>query len=181
MAYLLRLPWLPRAIVAVAATVLVSVVGAAGAQGTVYIVTGPLTAPTTAAAGQPFQVEGAGFAPGGSVSITIESRPLLLATVGADARGAFATTVTVPTTFPPGQHTLRATGPDPAGLTRVLSAPITVAAPITVTEPAPVPPEPAPVLPVTGSTVLPLAFLAVAALVAGTAMLLVRRRRAETT
>ncbi len=76
-------------------------------------------------AGGTVQVTGTGFAPGTDVRITIESTPVLLATVTADVNGAFVADVKIPNGFS-GQHTLIATGTDPQGSVRVLESPITV-------------------------------------------------------
>jgi len=71
--------------------------------------------------GVPTTVSGAGFAPGVDVVITVESAPVHLATVPADAAGAISTTVTIPTDLPAGTHTLMATGMTADGGTLVLS------------------------------------------------------------
>ncbi|WP_062137352.1 glycoside hydrolase [Demequina aestuarii] len=47
---------------------------------------------------------GSGFMPGGDIVIELHSEPMLLATVQADATGAFSTTVTIPTDAPVGEH-----------------------------------------------------------------------------
>jgi hypothetical protein len=72
-------------------------------------------------------VSGDGFAPNSQVLITIESDPVLLATVTTDASGAFETQVTIPAGFS-GAHRIVATGTDPAGSVRVLASAITVQA-----------------------------------------------------
>ncbi len=78
--------------------------------------------------GEAVSVAGSGFAPGSDVRITIESEPRLLATVTAGGSGAVSTTVTIPADMPPGDHTLKATGPSPLGGTVVLSRSISVGA-----------------------------------------------------
>jgi hypothetical protein len=71
--------------------------------------------------GVPTTVSGDGFAPGVNVDITVESAPIQLKTVAADATGAISTTVTIPTDLPAGTHTLKATGATIDGGTLVLS------------------------------------------------------------
>lgn len=165
-----RFPFVPRVIVALMSGLLVLVVGAtfAAAQSSEPVSTGPLTAPEASggvSAGDVIVVSGAGFSPGGSIDITIESTPILLKTVAADATGAFTTTVTIPSGLAPGGHTLKATGPDPAGGLRVLSIAVTAAGP-------------GGTLVRTGNEVVPLAAVGVAAVAAGAGTLLLRRRRA---
>jgi len=55
-------------------------------------------------------VEGGGFWPGESVELVLHSTPVTIATVTANAAGGFATTAAVPSSVPPGAHTLVATG-----------------------------------------------------------------------
>jgi LPXTG-motif cell wall-anchored protein len=76
--------------------------------------------------GDSVTVSGCGFKSGSSVSIDLLSTPVHLATVTADANGGINATVTIPKTTPSGQHTLEATGVDPAGKPLVLSASITI-------------------------------------------------------
>lgn len=162
-----RFPFVPRAIVALMSIVLLSVVGVtlASAQDSEPVSTGTLTVvgDNAVAPGEEVELRGAGYAPGGSIAITIESEPRLLATVQADAAGAFRATVTIPTDITAGEHTLKATGPDASGGLRVLSADITVIG----------------ALPRTGSDAAALTLAGLAAVSAGAAtVIFVRRRRA---
>ncbi len=81
---------------------------------------------STPGVGQQISVAGSGFAPGANVVITFESTPVTLATVAADAGGAFSTVVTIPSNATPGVHTIKATGAGAGGGTLVLSAQVTV-------------------------------------------------------
>lgn len=172
-----RLPFLPRALVALMSGVLLLLLGAthAWAQSSEPVSTGALQ--STIDAGEEVQpgteiaLSGSGFAPGAQIDIVIESDPIHLGTVSTDATGYFEATVTIPTTgLSAGDHTLKATGPGPAGGLRVLSIPIEVAG-------SPVAASPAPYgLPVTGLVVLPFAAFGLAAVVGG-AFLVQRSRR----
>ena len=167
-----RFPFIPRLLVATMSVLLVSVVGAtfATAQSSEPVSTGPLTAPAATdglESGESVRVSGAGYAPGASVDITIESTPTLLKTVTTDATGSFSTTVVIPATFPGGQHTLKATGADPAGGLRVLSLAVAVAGDAAGSG-----------LPRTGTDTFPLVGVAVAGIAVGAAILIVRRRQA---
>lgn len=55
-------------------------------------------------------VEGGGFYPGESVELVVHSTPVTIATVTANAAGGFATTAAIPSSVPPGAHTLVAMG-----------------------------------------------------------------------
>lgn len=165
-----QFPFVPRLVVAVMSALLVSVVGMtfALAQSSEPVSTGPLTAPAAedgVSAGDVIEVSGSGYAPGGSVDITIESDPILLKTIRTDAAGAFVTTVTIPAGIPAGVHTLKATGPDPAGGLRVLSMSVTVTGE-----------SGGGVIPRTGGDIAALAGIGAAALLAGGGVLVARRR-----
>lgn len=67
-----------------------------------------------------------GFKPDSTVTITLESDPVLLATVTAAANGVVETTVTIPSDTPPGTHTLVVRGVDRDDVAKVVSFPITV-------------------------------------------------------
>lgn len=129
---LTRHPAVPRLLVGVMFAVLAMVVGAtiAFAQASEPVSTGPLRPvdlPDVVEGETTTTVRGSGYAPGGQIDITIESDPVHLATVTADAAGSFEARVTIPAGLPAGAHTLKATGPDPAGGLRVLSTPVEVA------------------------------------------------------
>lgn len=92
-----------------------------------YDPAGPLpVSDTTPEPGDPVTVSGSGFDPGSEVKVTIESDPVLLATVTATASGSFSVDVTIPSSFT-GVHTLEATGIAPDGSVRVLATQITIA------------------------------------------------------
>ncbi|MGH8925130.1 MAG: hypothetical protein ACRDWA_10910 [Acidimicrobiia bacterium] len=113
--------------------------------------------------GDEVEVSGSGFAPGSEVVLTIESEPVMLATVTANSGGSFSSIVTVPSNVAAGQHTISATGIDPSGAPRVLAAQVSVGGS----------------LPFTG---LPLDWVVVGAVVLltlGAAMLAMRGRLSE--
>ena len=66
------------------------------------------------------------FAAGTTVTITLSSDPVTLATVTTDSSGLFSTSVTIPEGTSPGLHTLSATGTGANGSTVVLSTQIEV-------------------------------------------------------
>lgn len=61
-------------------------------------------------AGGTLGLTGAGFAPGETVRIELQSDPVLLNSVEADGNGAFQSTVTIPSDTPPGPHDIVAVG-----------------------------------------------------------------------
>jgi putative Ig domain-containing protein/immunoglobulin I-set domain protein len=79
--------------------------------------------------GQILHVFGAGYHPGAPIRIGFYSSPVQVGTATADATGAFTATITIPKTAAFGSHTLVATGVDPAGAARYLSAHTTVVPP----------------------------------------------------
>lgn len=83
---------------------------------------------TTTAAGSTFTIHLTGFKPGAPVDVVIHSTPLDLGTFTADAAGAVTATLTLPSSFPAGAHTITASGVNPAGAPLILSAPLTVTA-----------------------------------------------------
>ena len=70
----------------------------------------PVVALSTTAVlpGGSLSVQGAFFTPTGSVELSLHSAPVFLARVQADADGAFAAVVTIPSGTPAGAHTLEA-------------------------------------------------------------------------
>lgn len=179
-----RLPFVPRALVALMSCVLVLLLGMthAWAQSSEPVSTGTLESSVDPGGvvepGDVVTMSGSGFAPGARIDIVLNSDPIHLATVEADATGFFEVTVPLPAGgLPAGRHTLTATGPDPSGGLRVLSVPVVVAS-----DPAPDDPASDATaarvagLPVTGSPVLPLAALGALAVAVGSA-LVVRQRR----
>ncbi|HEX5203130.1 MAG TPA: hypothetical protein VFW27_24645 [Actinoplanes sp.] len=121
---------------------------------------------TSAAPGQSIPIEGDGYAPYSTVTITIYSSPTVLAVVPADANGHFMQAVTVPAGLPAGTHSFVAAGVDPDGnpFARRLDLPI-VAAGNEVN------------LPVTGPAVVLLIIAGFTVTMLGAALRSVRRHR----
>ena len=69
-----------------------------------------LNAPASAVAGDTITLTGDGFQPGEALEVWLLSTPVQLATLTADANGAFTATVTIPANVPPGAHTLEIRG-----------------------------------------------------------------------
>ncbi len=88
---------------------------------------GLVTSTSAASPGEEITISGSGFAPNSEITITFESVPVVLAVVRADAAGQFTARVRVPVDATPGMHTLRATGVDPQGRPRVVTATVNVA------------------------------------------------------
>jgi hypothetical protein len=82
---------------------------------------------STLAPGAEIVVKGAGYAPYSSVTITVYSSPIVLATVTADATGAFEQSVTAPESLAAGTHSFVAAGVDPDGNVRALRLDLTIA------------------------------------------------------
>ncbi len=82
--------------------------------------------------GAALTVTGSGFAPYSSVRVAIYSSPIVLDDVIAGSAGSFSLPVVVPAGLA-GAHTLLAAGIDPAGHTRQITLPVTVAGTETVT------------------------------------------------
>jgi hypothetical protein len=82
----------------------------------------------TLAPGATVTIGGDGYAPGGTIAITVQSAPIEIKTVTGGAQGAFSTTVTLPWSLGVGAHVLQAVGPAAGGGTLVLSRTFTVAA-----------------------------------------------------
>ena len=77
--------------------------------------------------GQQIVVVGTGFAAYSTATVILYSTPTDLGNVTTDASGNFAVPVTVPAGLAAGSHTFLATGVDPAGGTRQMVLPVTVA------------------------------------------------------
>ncbi len=84
--------------------------------------------------GETVLIEGEGFAPGGEVTITFESAPVLLTVTVADESGRIATKVTIPKDAQPGPHRIVATGPAAEGGVLVLATSVEVPADSAATE-----------------------------------------------
>lgn len=114
--------------------------------------------------GHDVKLHGTGYQPNTLVSIIVYSTPQVLTTVMTDASGSFDVTVTVPAGLPDGHHTLVAAGVDPAGQTRYMTLPITVTAGKAE-------------LAYTGASVVGPSVAGLLALVVGSGLLIVSRRR----
>ena len=98
------------------------------------VVTGPppTTSSTTTAAGGTMVISGGGFMPGATLTIELHSDPIVLATVTADAFGAYSVVVTIPAGTPPGTHAIVVTGLGPDGQIRTSTVAVAVAVPVAV-------------------------------------------------
>jgi titin len=114
--------------------------------------------------GQQVKLHGTGYQPNSLVSVLVYSTPQVLTTVMTDASGSFDVTVTVPAGLPNGHHTLVAAGVDPSGQTRYMNLPITVTAGEAE-------------LAYTGASIVGPGVAGLLALVVGTGLLIVSRRR----
>jgi titin len=79
-----------------------------------------------AATGETIALSGDGFAPGSTITITIESTSRVLGNVVADPAGAFTADVIIPAGLDAGLHTLKAIGTAAEGGELTLSASVTV-------------------------------------------------------
>jgi hypothetical protein len=84
-------------------------------------------------AGESVTISGDGFGPGATLTIELQSDPILLATVVADPTGAYTATVTIPADTPPGTHQIVVSGVGPDGQPRVSTVTIEVLAAATNT------------------------------------------------
>ncbi|GIJ74764.1 hypothetical protein Voc01_096810 [Virgisporangium ochraceum] len=80
------------------------------------------------APGQRLLVTGTGFAPFSTVTVTVYSEPVVLATATADGNGSFQVSVEVPDDLPAGRHAFVALGVDPQGQPHALRLDLTVPA-----------------------------------------------------
>jgi hypothetical protein len=117
-----------------------------------------------------------GFAAGATVTLTLESDPVYLATATADANGQFSTPVTIPANATPGSHSVVATGQGAGGSAPTIRAGLMI---MSGTADAGARGEAAGALAFTGSDSLPLVGIALALLTVGTAFVLAVRRRAQ--
>ncbi|MEU8242412.1 fibronectin type III domain-containing protein [Actinoplanes missouriensis] len=96
---------------------------------------------SAASPGESLTLVGTGYAAFSTVTLTLYSDPIVLATTTTDAKGTFRQTVTVPDDLDHGSHSFTATGVDKSGEPRTMRMDVTVR------------PEPS-TLPVTGTSVL---------------------------
>ncbi|MFE1318178.1 hypothetical protein [Kitasatospora phosalacinea] len=102
----------------------------APAAGSYPLTTGTLSASgrtTGLVPGSSVTVSGGGYQPGATVVLTVEPGGASLGKATADGSGTFTATFTVPAGTSPGTYTVRATGPDARGGTRVDSLTVEVA------------------------------------------------------
>lgn len=119
--------------------------------------------------GQRLPVSGSGFRPNSTVALEFRSAPVSLGTAQADAAGTFNATVVIPADATPGQHTLAATGVNPSGTPRELTAAVTVLGDETARGGA---------LPRTGSaSAIPTGLAALALMGVGSLVVVATRRR----
>ncbi len=72
----------------------------------------PIDAGSTLTPGATFTVTGSGFAAGETVTITVQSTPVTLASVTADSSGNITSAIVLPADLEAGQHTLTVAGQD---------------------------------------------------------------------
>ncbi len=78
----------------------------------------PSVSTTTPTAAGTMTISGNGFLPGTSLTIVLHSDPVVLATVDADANGAYSVIVTIPAGTTPGTHQIVVSGLGPDGQPR---------------------------------------------------------------
>jgi hypothetical protein len=127
----------------------------------------PAGATASVEAGKTVTITGSGYQSFTGVTILLYSTPQILTTVVTDGGGSFTATVTVPAGLAVGQHTLVAAGLAPDGTMRYLTLPVTVTGAGAV-------------LANTGADVTAPALGGLTAVVLGTGLLVVARRRPET-
>lgn len=76
--------------------------------------------------GDKIKISGSGYASGTEVTITLHSTPMFLGAMTASGAGAINGSVTIPADAPPGEHTIKATGPTAGGGILVLSRSVTI-------------------------------------------------------
>jgi hypothetical protein len=132
---------------------------------------GGVTAGETLQAGQTVTLRGGGFQRNSPIQAAIYSTPTPLGTFETDGNGKFEIEVTIPTGMAAGEHSLIVSGFTPRGRQRVLRTDVIVVASGTVT------PGPGAELAYTGAPVVGPAIGGLAAVVVGSGLLLVSRRR----
>lgn len=168
-------------------------------QPLVFTVTAPATTSTTAAPttttsvppsirvsddqllpGEGFIVYGSGFQPGATVEVFLESTPVLIGTVVADAVGNVEAPVAVPADFAAGPHTVRLVGTGLGGGVLNLSVGVTVGSLVADAGRAPAEATPAAAgeLPRTGGLPMGALTAGLGLVLAGAAVLRVRQGRA---
>ena len=164
----------------------VDVAGNTSATGSLsVVVSGPDTPDASIAlsassvvAGDTVTVTGRGFGEGERVEMTLFSDPVFLGSADADSDGRFTATVRIPLTTPAGEHTVRAAGSTSGALAeKALTVQAVPAGPGAPDAGAPGAGGPGGSLSQTGSGALFAGLGALALLIAGGAVFLLRRRR----
>lgn len=78
--------------------------------------------------GEPVDITGEGYKGNSNVQIEFRSVPQSMGSATTNSSGTFTKTVTIPADAAPGRHTIVATGFEPSGAPRELSAEITITA-----------------------------------------------------
>lgn len=134
-----------------------------------------ITGPATAEPGDLIAVTGTGFGPNETVTIELHSDPVTLATATTDASGAFTASGTIPVDTPPGDHSIVVTSESGTA-----SMPISVTAaavePEAPTDPAAPTIPAAPELAATGAGEQLQGSIALALLLGGLGLTVLRRR-----
>jgi len=132
---------------------------------------------STVVQGGSFSLTSKGWKPGTNVDAFLNSTPIFLGTMLADASGVVSGTFAVPANFPTGPHTVTLTGTGIASnVGQTLSAGLTIGA--FVQAPTTTAPPAVGTLPSTGSESMTLTGMAFLLLGTGAALVLVARRRA---
>ncbi len=115
-------------VLAVSSTMLLTTIATSAASATGYDSNdGPVDISNTAPApGSAVRVGAGGFKALSSVTITLHSEPVVLASTAADGTGYVDATVTIPADTPAGAHEIQLTGIDPSGAALTLTGSITV-------------------------------------------------------
>jgi hypothetical protein len=119
---------------------------------------------------------GSPYVAGAEVTLSLNSDPVFLKTVTADANGHFSTPVTIPANAPLGGHTVQSSGAGVSGSTLVLDADLML---VGSGGPGAARSGGGGQLAFTGGWVLALIAAALVCLTAGTALMVGARRRAE--
>jgi LPXTG-motif cell wall-anchored protein len=128
--------------------------------------------PLTVAQGGSVDIVSHNWMPGASVEVILNSTPVTLGTLTADANGDVSGSFGIPVGTALGSHTIQLSGVASGGVDRILSAAITVVAQQVTTAST----SATGTLPTTGSDSTRLTGIAMMLLGTGAALMLVRRR-----
>jgi hypothetical protein len=107
---------------ALGAVVAMGLAGTAAAQ---YPLNGPTIA-VVGVSGNTVNVSGSGWQAGAQITVTIQSAPVALGTVTANAAGTFSQNFTIPCSIGNGAHTVSASGIAADGTSRTASTQVTL-------------------------------------------------------